>query len=71
MRALGNPPFKQLRDKVVQSKRTSSFAREFSHNYNYPKSIVYNRVEKSQMPSVKTISGALYKNVRVYEKIIG
>jgi len=32
MRALGYPLFKQLRDKVVQSKRISSFTREFSHN---------------------------------------
>jgi len=32
MRALGHSPFKQIRDEVVQSKRISSFAREFSHN---------------------------------------
>ena len=38
MRALGHPPFKQLLDKFVQSKRISSFAREFSHNS--PQSII-------------------------------
>ena len=42
MRALGHPLFKQLRCKVVQSKRFSSFARELSHNSQW--SIPYNKV---------------------------
>jgi len=31
--ALGYPLFKQLRDKIVQSRRFSSFARELSHTF--------------------------------------
>jgi len=43
MRALGHPLFKQLRGKVVQSKRFSSFARELSANSQW--SIPYNKVQ--------------------------
>jgi len=43
MHALGHPLFKQLRCKVVQSKRFSSFARELSHNSQ--SFIPYNKVQ--------------------------
>ena len=46
MHVLGHPLFKQLRCKVVQSKRFSSFARELSllsHNSQW--SIPYNKVQ--------------------------
>jgi len=42
--ALGHPLFKQLHDKVIQSRPFTSFVRGLSHEF--PQSIACNRVQK-------------------------
>jgi len=72
MRALGHPLFKQLRCKVVQSKRFLSFVRKLSHNSQW--SMPYNKVQNFNKCfnffSKRNLRG-FYDTVRDYKKIAG
>ena len=72
MHALGHPLFKQLRYKVVQSKRFSSFARELSYcliTLSGPYPIIRYKISINALTSsVSVTSEVFYDIVRDYKK---